>query len=432
MSGYRACVGYGKLTRTESVGPAEMPEGMTVYNPTDTSKSCVHQLTHRFGAGIDISINRNRNNNYKQDIGLREFTVATSGMLDIDFTINGAFAPSCCDWIQYGIMSDEIIINGTSILVDKDGKELSKDAKTEDYVDTDVGYAKTNISEDESKEDYYTSKSPIVASEFKEHRDKVKNLGLKFIKVFSYTNLDGPMYFDIAYEQINKNTTFGAQNEIGLLMGCVIDNFSISYESGSDATVQFSISGIALSNYFRLTNDEFDMNAILDDIPATVMVAGCVSANKDGEKYETIAQTDSASISVSNNTTKLGNCLKLYYSAVALGAQTIEMSTSTYSNDPNKYMSYMYGYETFGDTTDYTIAKRPLPIPKMLIRTDNSSSEVSSDNATEFLNIQLTDVFVGSANRSYSVDNAIMDEPDLRPRKVKFVVGYTDMTGVEI
>lgn len=420
MSGYRACVGYGKLNRTDKIGPAEMPGGMTVYNPNDTTTSCVHQLKHRFGAGIDISINRNRNNNYKQDIGLREFTVATSGMLDIDFTINGAFAPSCCDWIQYGIMSELVDIDKDSTFVDSTGTATTDD----------VGYVKTGG---------VVGTTPIEKVDFDKYLSQIKENGIGHIKVFSYVNLDGPMYFDIAYEQINKNTTFGAQNEIGLLMGCVIDNFSISYESGSDATVQFSISGIALSNYFRLTDDAFDMNSILDEIPATVMVAGCVSADKNNSgTYETIAQTDSASISVSNNTTKLGNCLKLYYSAVALGAQTIEMSTSTYSNDPNKYMSYMYGYTQFkevdGDNKpiDYTIAKRPLPIPKMLIRTDNSSSELSTEKATEFLNIQLTDVFVGSANRSYSVDNAIMDEPDLRPRKVKFVVGYTDTSGVKV
>lgn len=413
MSGYRANVGYGKLTRTTE-GPAELPTGFTVYNATSTAKSCIHQLKHRFGAGIDISINRNRNNNYKQDIGLREFTVATSGMMDIDFTINGTFAPSCSEWIKYGIMSEMSEITKASTFVNSAGTSITSPT------DTTVGYVKTGDVQ-------YTS--PITYKEFNSYKTKIGTSAMK-IQVHYYVNLDGPMYFDIGYEQINKNTTFGGKNEIGVLLGCVVDNFNISYESGSDAGISFSISGTALSNYFRLTDDEFNYNAILDPIPAVVMVGGCVSVDKDGDGYKAIAQTDSAQITISNNLTKLGNCLKLYYSSVALGAQTIEMSTSTYSNDPNKYMSYMYGYDEFGTTKDYTIAKRPLPIPKMLIRTDNTSAEVPT--ATEFLDIYLTDVFVGTANRTYNVDNAIMDEPDLRPRKVKFVVGFTDTTSVEI
>ena len=414
MSGYRANVGYGKLTRADSIGPAEIPTGFSVYSPDDVTNSCIHQLTKRFGAGIDISINRNRNNNYKQDIGLREFTVATSGMMDIDFTINGVFAPSCSDWIQHGIMSELTEIKKDSTFVNSSGTSIASPT------DTTVGYVKTG-------KIVYTS--PMTYKEFSSYKTKIGSTAMT-IQVHYYVNLDGPMYFDIGYEQINKNTTFGGENEIGVLFGCVVDNFNISYESGSDAGISFSISGTALSNYFRLTSDEFNYNAILDPIPAVVMVGGCVSADKDGNGYEAIAQTDSAQITVSNNLTKLGNCLKLYYSSVALGAQTIEMSTSTYSNDPNKYMSYMYGYEKFGTVKDYTIAKRPLPIPKMLIRTDNTSAEIST--ATEFLDIYLTDVFVGTANRTYNVDNAIMDEPDLRPRKVKIVVGFTDKSSVEI
>ena len=41
--------------------------------------------------------------------------------------------------------------------------------------------------------------------------------------------------------------------------------------------------------------------------------------------------------------------------------------------------------------------------------------------------MNLTKVYVGSANKTYNVDNALMDEPDLRPRKVQFGVGYIPM-----
>jgi hypothetical protein len=53
--------------------------------------------------------------------------------------------------------------------------------------------------------------------------------------VYQYINMDGPVYFDIGYSQINKNTTNGQLNEIGVLLGCVIESVSLNYESGSDA-----------------------------------------------------------------------------------------------------------------------------------------------------------------------------------------------------
>lgn len=415
MSGYRANVGYGVLTRATGVGPAELPTGMNVYG-SSIANSCIHNLTKRFGAGIDISINRNRNNNYKQDIGLREFTVVSSGMLDVDFTINGVFAPSCCDWLQYGIMSEKVTIKSTSTIVDSGGQAITKG----------VGYVKNGD---------VVGKTPITYEDFTKYKAMTTRSDKKIgtIEVFYYVNLDGPKYFDIGYEQINKNTTFGGKNEIGVLLGCVIENFSISYESGSDAAITFSISGQAMSNYFTTTDDAFDYNALLDSIPAEIMVGGCVSVyDSNSSKYVAVAQTDSASVTVTNNLTKLGNCLKLYYSSVAMGAQTVEVSTSTYSNNPEKYMSYMYGYDSLTNGTNYSVGKQPRPISKMLISSNNSTAEDNYDveKATEFINIELTDAYIGTANRTYNVENAIMEEPDIRARKVRLVVGHTSTAGI--
>lgn len=418
MSGYRANVGYGVLTRASGIGPAELPTGMNVYDTSNTTKSCIHNLTKRFGAGIDISINRNRNNNYKQDIGMREFTVVSSGMLDVDFTINGAFAPSCCDWLQYGIMSEKVLINSSSTLESSSGGAVTQGG---------VGYVVNGDTK---------GTTPISYEDFEKYKamtTRPEN-AVKAVEVFYYVNLDGPKYFDIGYEQINKNTTFGGKNELGVLLGCVIENFSISYESGSDSAITFSISGQAMSNWFTVTDDAFDYNAILDPVPAEIMVGGCVSVYDDAQsKYVAVAQTDSASVTVTNNLTKLGNCLKLYYSSVAMGAQTIEVSTSTYSNDPNKYMSYMYGYKSLDSKTkNYSVGKQPVPISKMLISSNNSTAEnqYNADTATEFINIELKDAYIGTANRTYNVENAIMEEPDIRARKVRLVVGHTSTAGI--
>jgi hypothetical protein len=87
-----------------------------------------------------------------------------------------------------------------------------------------------------------------------------------------------------------------------------------------------------LNEYIYTTSDYIDYNAILDyTYPLAPLVAGCVSvADSDSGEYTTIAQTDSAGITVNNNLTKLGNCLKLTYSSVALGSLGYEMNISTY------------------------------------------------------------------------------------------------------
>jgi hypothetical protein len=121
---------------------------------------------------------------------------------------------------------------------------------------------------------------------------------------------------------------------------------------------------IALNEYIYTTNTYIDYNTILDyTYPLSPLVAGCVSvSDPSGSDYVTIAQTDSAGITINNNLTKLGNCLKLTYSSVALGALGIEMNISTYANDPNKFMSYMYGYQNFTNGSTYNIAKQPYEI----------------------------------------------------------------------
>lgn len=525
MSGYRANCGFGKLARTDSDNVGMIPAQYDVYNE-DQSKSQINQLVHRFGAGIELSINRNRNNNYLQDIGYREFTTATSGMYDLDFTVSGAFVPEMSSWIEYLMMSNPIIISSGCTAINKDGtaysgasdgacyvkppsQELTVPPTTGVKIGTVFKYTGTTTSDGKFiRNNFYICTaivvdpanpsnhtifwsplngyhdattpnvgyfdSPIVKQDFDQYLAKTneqteettvpasptdnqviqytgesttefvqthfyrydldtgtwKDLGIEYkgaemsFVVFSYINMDGPKYFDMGYQVINSNTTNGGLNELGLLVGCVIDSASINYESGSDAQVKFTINAIALNEYIYTTSKFIDYNAILDyEVPLQPLVAGCVSVLKDG-KYEPIAQTDSAGISVNNNVSKLGNCLKLTYSSVQLGSLGIEMNISTYANDPNKFMAHMYGYEEFEDgiVGYYEIAKQPYSIGKMKIRSDNSSSIMQEGSQT--LDLNLTTVYVGSANKTYNVDNALMDEPDLRPRKVQIVVGY--------
>lgn len=476
MASYRVVMGYGQLARdpdTKDYG--QMPEGLTVFNQAGTN-DCIHQLTKRFGAGIDATINRNRNNNYLQDIGYREFTSATSGMYDLDVTVNGAFVPEMSDWLEYAFMSDTIVIKKASLFTNAQGVVIDNPTQTTQghvkngdathgytvsvptilYADYQTYFKKFSQEMEDAESTtlqalivggVYEFVGTTVAPSTPGANDGWTNghfylitsntsgtvtkddLGTDYTEqdsmeyhVNQYTNMDGPKYFDIGYSQINENTTNGSYNEIGVLLGCVIDSFSINYESGSDAQVKFSLSIVALNEEVYITDDYFDYNAIMDyAVPLQPLVAGCVSVF-DGTNYVTIAQTDSQGITLNNNLTKLGNCLKLTYSGVALGALGIEMNLSTYANDPNKVFTYMYGYTQMEDGGTYAIAKQPKPISKMKIRSDNTSSILKVP--TQMVDINLTDTYVGSANRTYNVDNALMDEPDLRPRRVQIVVGF--------
>lgn len=112
MSAYRAIVGWGLLNRQPGQHAVDLPlvSGTSTYaspttilaNPntylegTGTSKKW-----QRFGAAITCTITRTRNINYHNDIGKREYTVATTGMYEPDFTIDGMVSADNLEWLMY-------------------------------------------------------------------------------------------------------------------------------------------------------------------------------------------------------------------------------------------------------------------------------------------------------------------------------------------
>lgn len=423
------------------VKPEDLPAGTT-------PKYCLQNyLTKRLGAGVTMSLSRTRNNNYIQEMGLREFTAATSGNYEVDFSFDGIFSPALCipsapagsvekfeGWLAYAFMMG---MNNKAQSFQITSANVESTVAYTDAACT-TPFTPTGTDADNGVVVYAAQGSgsnmvkfgqPMLYDDFKRYTTFASDTG-KTVTLFGYTNLTGPKYFDIGYQKINSHASGVAQydglDEIGVLVGCVIDSASISYESGSDAGVKFSISGHALRDIVQMVQrSDFDYASVLDPVPTQVFVGGCVSIFKN-TAYEAVAQTDSASISIANNTTKLGNCLKLNYSSYAMGALTYDVSTSTYSNDPNKYLKYLYGYaEDFtARESPYFIGKQPIPIEHMKIRTDDTSA--IQETATMFMDINMTKTFVGDMSNSYSVDSAIMDEPSLRPQKVYVAVGYTE------
>ena len=147
-----------------------------------------------------------------------------------------------------------------------------------------------------------------------------------------------------------------------------------------------------------------------------------MSVFKDTE-YKAVAQTDSASVSISNSISKRGNCNRLTYSSYSMAGLSYDVSTSTYSNDPEKYFKYLYGYDTLTAGTNYHVGRQALPIGNMKIRTDDTSA--TTTEKTMFMDINMSNVYVGDMNYNFSVDSPIMDEPSLRAQTLYMAVGYS-------
>ncbi len=436
MSGYRVMAGMGRLSRGSTNGPDSMGTAPKVFDSTATkggTTDCLHQLTERIGVGMTLSISRTRNMNYASEIGMREFAIGTPGMYDVEFTMDGIFAPSVCDsWLKY------VFMQGSG----NDPVEYEVTATNQLAAYKDAAYT-TKANTIDAKEMYYvriessgSSTSPVefgkkmLGKDITSYNEFAKKSTTNVVKLFGYTNLQGPKYFDIGYQKINAHASgvsqYDGKNEFGCLCGCIINSASISYDSGSDAAIRFSISGSALCDYIQVSEDSFDYSSILSELPTDVFVGGCMSVFKDS-KYEAVAQTDSASVSISNNTSKLGNCNKLTYSSYAMAGLTYDVSTATYSNNPEKYLKYLYGYNALTAGTNYHVGRQAVPIGNMKIRTDDTSATTTT--STMFMDINMSNVYVGDMNYNFSVDSPIMDEPSLRAQTLYMAVGYSK-TGI--
>ena len=116
MSAYRAIVGWGSLVRQSGQHAVDLPlaivggQVQTTYaSPTTIlanpniylDGSGGNKKWQRFGAAITCTITRTRNINYHNDIGKREYTVATTGMYEPDFTIDGMVSADNLEWLMY-------------------------------------------------------------------------------------------------------------------------------------------------------------------------------------------------------------------------------------------------------------------------------------------------------------------------------------------
>ena len=375
MSAYRAIVGWGNLKRINGEHAVELPKDGSPSGPYAAPSTILESLGtyllqdkwQRFGAGISCDITRNRNINYHNDIGKREYTVATTGIYEPDFTINGMVSADNLEWLRYAFNMQDFPTGTTT----GDGKTYR----------------------------------------------------------FEYTAPEGPKTFDICYLQSNNKTNeYAGFDEVHILTGCAINKVTISYELGSDAGVNFSIEGMALMDYMSVKSNIGDVNQYLEEIPADVFSTGCLSySNADtGDSWVTIAQTDKASLSIENFLERRGNCNTNWASGYSMGTLNFTVDVTTYSNDPKKMELVFLGYprvETAGQI--YSVKKVPYKTPRLLIHTDNGDPTASTEagkKGDKRLNIVLTSAIVDSLDKRYESEQAILDEATLRGS-----VGYIDV-----
>ena len=380
MAGYRVVAGYGRLKRNLGESAADLPTKSntgttTVVAPSDIFNNLSTYLDggattwKRFGGGVDMELTIERNVNFHNDIGLRTYTVATTGIVEPSATINGYVSAEYLGWMKYALNME----------------------------DTDVIISTSNGTTTET---------------------------------YKYTHPSGPKMFDIGYVQSNSKTNeFAGDDEYHILTGCAINSVTFSYELGSDAGVKFSIEILALMDWFSLGTITGDINAYLEPVPKDVFSTGCISTKyNSADNFKPVAQTDSASLTISNFLERRGNCNVNYGSGYSMGTLNVEMDTSTYSNDPKKYMLAVYGYNPQDATKNaYGILKTPYQIPFMRFHTDDSDT-INEETKTKWIDIDMDDVIPTSYSKTFNPESAILDSPKLRAKNLIFKVSYKETT----
>lgn len=453
MTGIRVVVGYGKLDRNFSEKISELPrasEGGLQKTPKDIIEG--NLLKGRFGAGVEVTINRNRNLDYKRDLGFREITMVTPGMYDLEFSMSGYLSTADFGWMENLFINTSLTITDEIECYDYKGVALTNPlflAANDVYLKLTADPCSKMLRIDKASFSYYMAMMLVKGTEtysaagvvgakqtyvisqkdfncLKEDaavRGTASKMNVKICgpgrlsKLTDYT-------FDLGTVQNNLQASRGKSDEIGVLCGCVITSGSFSYEATGDTGVKFTLDGIALRDYIQLSKSCVDYLAHIDEINADIFATGCLYiSKKPGDVFEEIAHTDGASLTLSNKVEKLAECGELIYGGLALGTVDVELSVQTYSNDPNRYIPIMYGMKDpmVAGATIYSMQKLPKPTNAFRIR---SCDKTEIHRLSKFIDVMATNVYIGGMNKAYSNESKIMDEPTLKPTTAWIAVGY--------
>lgn len=212
--------------------------------------------------------------------------------------------------------------------------------------------------------------------------------------------------FCVRYKKMNRIVN-GPRDETRTLLGCIATSFEVKQNSGSatlDCTVQFTYINEETS-FGNVSETDWDDYYATD--PPLPVEWTCLYIGE-----ESVAGTESSGFSVSNGAGTVAGCGSRFDANYYMGSVTVNVNTSVYSNNPDRYLTLMY---SGGFSTSYTSPKSKAvkPIPEVSLR---SSETVDSDNYS--LTVTFENVYVNKGGPTSFNDSKCVDSPTLRAQKV--------------
>ena len=361
MSAYRAIVGWGNLIRSSGQHAVELPysSGTTYASPTMIIQNSNTYLGsgkkwQRFGAAITCDITRNRNINYHNDIGKREYTVATTGMYEPDFTINGMVSADYLEWLQYAFNMPKFPVNSSGTYTFQytapEGPKLfdicylQSNSMTNEYAGFDEVHIMTGCAINK------------ITISYELGSDAGVNFSIEGMALMDYASLMSNMGDVNTYLEDIPADVFST--------GCL----SYSLDGSTYTTIaQTDKASISVENFLERRGN-------------------CNTNWGSGYSMGTMNFTVEAT-TYSNDPRK------------------VELAFLGYARtDANT-------------TTIYSVKKVPYKTPYILIHTDNGDPTASTDAGRlgdKRLNIYLTNAIVDSLDKRYESEQAILDEVTMR------------------
>ena len=383
MSGYRAIVGWGNLVRQSGQHAVDLPFQLISGTPSTTYASPTTILDNpdtylvgtgsgrkwqRFGAALTCTITRNRNINYHNDIGKREYTVATTGMYEPDFTIDGMVSADNLEWLMYLLNMSEFPTPTSNVYkfeyVPPEGPKtfdmcyLQSNSKTNEYAGYDEVHIMTGCAINKATISYELGSDAGVS------------FSLECMALMDYASLMSNMGDVNQYLEDIPADVFST--------GC------ISYSTDGTTWVPF-----AQTDKASLTIENFLERR-----------GNCNTNWASGYSMGTLNFTSELT-TYSNDPTKV--------ELAFLGYARSNADTSTI----------------------YSVKKVPYKTPYIRIHTDNGDPTASTEtgrNGNKRLDMILTNAIVDSLDKRYESEQAILDEASLRSSK-GYINVYTETSG---
>lgn len=188
---------------------------------------------------------------------------------------------------------------------------------------------------------------------------------------------------------VNEHATGGnVYDEIEEYTGCVIRNFKFS-RSSSASQMQVSVSGFYTNEKMILGKWNFTEFQPFD---GQLTEYTCAFAGNTDADCEYLANTESLSVSVENNSSPVYQICSPFAQNFYEGLTSCNISLQNYANDPFRYMTRLYGggvrrtpSSSLNNQLVFTPgAKHMAPLPLLKMRSYTGESQNDSDIATVF------------------------------------------------